>query len=115
MTTRRDPVTTRVEGASRNGTDYNSNVSTTTASTDSSDTESTTSADTDRLHSPTSSTADTDVDLINPLLANCAHYVCMMAAGAGLHLPQPRLPPTVFDGTTPLFHEWIEDSPLPQH
>ena len=34
-----------------------------------------------------------------------------MAAGAGLNLPQARLPqPTVFDGTTPPFHEWIQET-----
>ena len=35
----------------------------------------------------------------------------MMAAGAGLNLPQARLPqPTVFDGTTPPFQEWIQET-----
>ena len=34
-----------------------------------------------------------------------------MAAGAGLNLPQARLPqPTVFDGTTPPFQEWIQET-----
>ena len=114
MTTRRDPMTTGVDKvpAARNGTDYNCDVSTTTAaSTDSSDTESTTSADTDRLHPSTSPMADNDVDLINPLLADCTHYICTMAAGAGLDLPQARLPqPTVSHGTTPPFHECIQET-----
>ena len=34
-----------------------------------------------------------------------------MAARAGLNLPQARLPqPTAFDGTTPPFHEWIQET-----
>ena len=34
-----------------------------------------------------------------------------MAAGVGLNLPQARLPqPTVFDGTTPPLHEWIQET-----
>ena len=114
MTTRGDSTTARVAVAvaSCNGTDYNNrDVSTTAASTDGSDTESITSADTDRLPSPTVPTVDNDVDLINPLPADCSHYIFMMAAGAGLNLPQARLPqPTVFDGTTPPFQEWIQES-----
>ena len=113
-TTRRDPTTTRVEevaAALCNGIDYSCDVSTTTAaSTDSSDTESTTSADTDRLHPSTFPIADNDVDLINPLLADYTHYICMITAGAGLNLPQARLlQPTVSDGTTPPFQECIQE------
>ena len=114
-----DPMTTRVEVAAAhppasNGSDYKCDVSTTAASTDTSDTESTTSADTDTLHPPTFPTVDNDVDLVNrlnPLFADCAHYICMMAAGVGLNLPQARLPqPTGFDGTTPPFQEWIQET-----
>ena len=101
----------REEEVAGNGADYNCDVSTTAASRDNSDTESTTSADSDRLNSHTSPTADNDVDLINPLPADRTHYICMMAAGAGLNLPQARLPqPTVFDGTTPPFQEWIQET-----
>ena len=68
-------MTTRVADVPCNGTDYNCDVSTTTASTDSSGTESTTSTDSDKLHSPTFTTTDNDVDLINPLPADCTHYI----------------------------------------
>ena len=45
------------------------------------------------------------VDLINPLPGACTHYLHM------LHLPQVRLPQhTVFDGTTPPFHEWMQET-----
>ena len=132
-TTRRDMTTTRVAAAACNGTDYNNcDVSTTATSTTGSDTESTTSADTDLQDTPTSPAVDNSVDLINPLLDNCTHYILMMgaagkaapqppppalggaaapAAGAAagplpVLLPQARLPqPTVFDGTTPPFQD----------
>ena len=101
-------------------------------STTGSDTESTTSADTDLQSTPTLTAVDNPVDLINPLLDDCAHYILMMgtgkapppqpppAAGAAagatagplpVMLPQARLPqPTVFDGTTPPFQEWIQET-----
>ena len=141
-TTRRDMTTTRVAAAACNGTDYNNcDVSTTATSTTGSDTESTTSADTDLQDTTTSPAVDNSVDLINPLLDNCTHYILMMgpdgkappqppppalggaaapaapaAAGAAagllpVLLPQARLPqPTVFDGTTPPFQEWIQET-----
>ena len=139
-TTRRDMTTTRVAAAACNGTDYNNcDVSTTATSTTGSDTESTTSADTDLQDTPTSFAVDNSVDLINPLLDNCTHYILMMGAagkavppvpppalGGGaaaaaaaapvaaplpVMLPQARLPqPTVFDGTTPPFQEWIQET-----
>ena len=145
-TTRRDMTTTRVAAAVCNGTDYNNcDVSTTATSTTGSDTESTTSADTDLQDTPTSLAVDNSVDLINPLLDNCTHYILMMGAagkavppvpppalGGGavaaaaaapaaaaaiaapplpIMLPQARLPqPTVFDGTTPPFQEWIQET-----
>ena len=137
--TRRDMTTTRVAAAACNGTDYNNcDVSTTATSTTGSDTESTTSTDTDLQDTPTSPAVDNSVDLINPLLDNCTHYILMMgaagkaappqpppalggaaapaagAAAAGplpVLLPQARLPqPTVFDGTTPPFQEWIQET-----
>ena len=132
-------TTTRVAAAACNGTDYNNcDVSTTATSTTCSDTESTTSADTDLQDTTTSPAVDNSVDLINPLLDNCTHYILMMgaagkaapqppppalggaaapaAAGAAagplpVLLPQARLPqPTVFDGTTPPFQEWIQET-----
>ena len=122
-TTRRDTTTTRVAAAACNGTDYNNcDVSTTATSTTGSDTESTTSADTDLQSTPTFTAVDNSVDLINPLLDNCTHYILMMGAGkapppqppaAGplpVMLPQARLQPTVFDGTTPPFQEWIQET-----
>ena len=135
-TTRRDTTTTRVAAAACNGTDYNNcDVSTMATSTTGSDTESTTSADTDLQSTPTFTAVDNSVDLINPLLDNCTHYILMMGAGkapppqpppaagaaaaagapaAGplpVMLPQARLPqPTVFDGTTPPFQEWIQET-----
>ena len=139
-TTRRDMTTTRVAAAACNGTDYNNcDVSTTATSTTGSDTESTTSADTDLQDTTTFPAVDNSVDLINPLLDNCTHYILMMgaagkaapqqpppalggaaapaaagAAAAGplpVLLPQARLPqPTVFDGTTPPFQEWIQET-----
>ena len=138
-TTRRDKTTTRVAAAAAcNGTDYNNCDVSTTATTTSSDTESTTSASTDHSTTPTSF-ADYDiVDLINPLSDDCTHYIMMLGpaakpkgpppppappvagAGAGaapaappplpVMLPQGRLPqPTVFDGTTPPFQEWVQE------
>ena len=56
------------------------------------------------LFTTDTTTSDT-VDLINLLSGVCAHYLCM------LHLLQARLPqPIVFDGTTPLFHEWMQET-----
>ena len=98
--------------------------------------ESTTSADTDLQHAPTFTAVDNTVDLINPLSDNCTHYIQMIAPGAKapppvppaagaaaagaaapaapplpVMLPQGRLPqPTVFDGTTPPFQEWIQET-----
>ena len=122
-TTRRDTTTTRVAAAACNGTDYNNcDVSTTATSTTGSDTESTTSPDTDLQSTPTLTAVDNPVDLINPLLDNCTHYILMMGAGKApppqppaaplpVLLPQARLPqPTVFDGTTPPFQEWIQET-----
>ena len=131
-------TTTRVAAAACNGTDYNNcDVSTTATSTTGSDTESTTSADTDLQSTSTFTAVDNPVDLINPLLDNCTHYILMMGAGkapppqpppaagaaaaaaagapaAGpqpVVLPQARLPqPTVFDGATPPFQEWIQET-----
>ena len=131
-------TTTRVAAAARNRTDYNNcDVSTTATSTTGSDTESTTSADVDLQPTPTFTAVDNTVDLINPLSDDCAHYILMMGAGeaakapppappaagaaaaaaaaaAGplpVMLPQARLPqPTVFDGTTPPFQEWIQET-----
>ena len=127
-------TTTRgVAAAACNGIDYNNcDVSTTATSTTGSDTESTTSADTDLQDITTSPAVENSVDLINPLLGNCTHYILRMgagkapppappappagagaAAGAPLPvlLPQARLPqPTVFDGTTPPFQEWIQET-----
>ena len=120
-TTRGDMTTTRVAAAACNGTDYNNcDVSTTATSTTGSDTESTTSTDTD-LQDPTTFTAvDNPVDLINPQLDNCTHYILMLGAAGKAPPPQPpgpvilsqaRLPqPTVFDGTTPPFQEWIQET-----
>ena len=121
-TTRRDTTMTRVAAAACNGTDYNNcDVSTTATSTTGSDTESTTSADTDLQSTPTFTAVDDSVDLINPLLDNCTHYILMMGAGKApppqppgpqpVVLPQARLPqPTVFDGATPPFQEWIQET-----
>ena len=133
-TTRGDMTTTRVAAtAACNGTDYNNcDVSTTATPTTGSDTESILSADTDLQDTTTLPAVDNSVDLINPLLDNCTHYVLMMGAGkaapplpppavgaaAGaapvalpVMLPQARLPqPTVFDGTTPPFQEWIQET-----
>ena len=126
-TTKRDMTTTRVAAAACNGTDYNNcDVSTTATSTTGSDTESTTSADTDLQDTSTSPAVDNFVDLINPPLDNCTHYILMMGAAgkaappqpagaaAGplpVLLPQARLPqPTVFDGTTPPFQEWMQET-----
>ena len=136
-TTRRDMTTTRVAAAACNGTDYNNcDVSTTATSTTGSDTESTTSTDTDLQPTPTFTAVDNLVDLINPLSDDCTHYILMMgeagkapppqpppaagaAAAAGapaagplpVMLPQARLPqPTVFNGTTPPFQEWIQET-----
>ena len=134
-TTKRDTTTTRVAEAACNGTDYNNcDVSTTATSTNGSDTESTTSADTDLQSTPTSTAVDNTVDLINPLSNDCTHYILMMGAGGAgkapplppappaagaaaaagalpVMLPQARLPqPTVFDGTTPPFQEWIQET-----
>ena len=115
-------TTTRVAAAAAcNGTDYNNcDVSTTATSTTGSDTESTTSTDTD-LQDPTTFIAvDNPVDLINPRLDDCTHYILMLGAGGKAPPPQPpgpvllpqaRLPqPTVFDGTTPPFQEWIQET-----
>ena len=136
-TTRGDKTTTRVVAAAAcNGTDYtNCDVSTTATSTTGSDTESTTSADTDLPPTPTPTAVDNTVDLINPLSDNCTHYIMMLGPGAKakapppappaapvagvaaaapplpIVLPQGRLPqPTVFDGTTPPFQEWIQET-----
>ena len=121
-TTRRDMTTTRVAAAACNGTDYNNcDVSTTATSTTGSDTESTTSTDTDLQDTTTFPAVDNPVDLINPLLDDCTHYILMMGAagkappsqppGPPVMLPQARLPqPTVFDGTTPPFQEWIQET-----
>ena len=80
-TTRRDMATTRVAAAACNGTDYNNcDVSTTATSTTGSDTEFITSADTDLQSTPTFTAVDNSVDLINPLLDNCTHYILMMGA-----------------------------------
>ena len=89
-TTGRDRTTTRVAAAACNGTDYNNcDVSTTATSTTGSDTESTTSADTDLQSTPTFTAVDNSVDLINPLLDNCTHYILMMGAGKA---PPPQPP-----------------------
>ena len=134
-TTRGDMTTTRVAAAAAcNGTDYNNcDVSTTATPTTGSDTESTISVDTDLQDTTTLPAVDNSVDLINPLFDNCTHYVLTMGAGkaappqpppavgaaAGatpvaplpVMLPQARLPqPTVFDGTTPPFQEWIQET-----
>ena len=135
-TTRGDMTTTRVAAAAAcNGTDYNNcDVSTTATPTTGSDTESTLSAITDLQDTTTLPAVDNSVDLINPLSDNCPHYILMMGAGkaapplpppaagaaaAGaapvaplpVMLPQARLPqPTVFDGTTPPFQEWIQET-----
>ena len=126
-------TTTTVAEAACNCTDYNNcDVSTTAASTNGSDTESTTSADTDLQSTPTFTAVDNTVDLINPLSNDCTHYILMMGAGGAakapppappaagaagaagalpVMLPQARLPqPTVFDGTTPPFQEWIQET-----
>ena len=127
-TTREDTTIADVDTAACNGNDYNNcDVSTTATSTTGSDTESTTSADTDLQSTPTFTAVD-NVDLINPLPDNCIHYISMIGAGKapppappaavagglpgpGLMLPQARLPqPTVFDGTTPPFQEWIQET-----
>ena len=123
-TTRGDTKTTRVVEAACNGTDYNNcDVSTTATSTNGSDTESTTSADTESRSTSTLTAVDDNVDLINPLLDNCTHYISIIGGGKappprppapaaaagrlpgpGLMLPQACLPqPTLFDGTTPPF------------
>ena len=128
-TTREDVTTVEVETAACNGNDYNNcDVSTTATSTNGSDTESTTSADTDLQPTPTFTAVDNNVDLINPLPDNCTHYISMIGCGKapppappaavagglpgpGLMLPQARLPqPTVFDGTTPPFQEWMQET-----
>ena len=126
-TTRRDKTTTRaVATAACNGTDYNNCDVSTTATSTGSDTESTTSASTDLTTTPTSIADYDTVDLINPLSDDCTHYILMMAPAAKgpppaappaapppplpVMLPQGRLPqPTVFDGTTPPFQEWIQE------
>ena len=80
---------------------------------------------------PTFTAVDNTVDLINPLSNDCTHYILMMGAGGAgkappplppapgaaaagalpVMLPQARLPqPTVFDGTTPPFQEWIQET-----
>ena len=139
-TTTRDTTTIRVAEAACSGTDYNNcDVSTTATSTASSDTESTTSEDADLQSTPTFTAVDKFVDLINPPFDNCTHYISMIGAGAGvkapppappppaaagaggppppaqqaqgLMLPQARLPqPTVFDGTSPPFQEWKQET-----
>ena len=135
-TTKRDKTTTRVAETACNGTDYNNcDVSATATSINGSDTEPTASADTDLQSIPTFTAVDNTVDLINPLSNDCTHYILMMGAGGAgkappplppappvagaaaaagalpLMLPQARLPqPTVFDGTTPPFQEWIQET-----
>ena len=127
-------TTTRVAAAAAcNGKDYNNcDVSTTATPTTGSDTESIIPADTDLQDTTTLPAVDNSVDLINPLFDNCTHYILMMGAGkapplqpppavgaaAGapvaplpVMLRQARLPqPTVFDGTTPPFQEWIQET-----
>ena len=139
-TTRRDKTTTRVAAAACNDPDYNNcDVSTMATSTTGSDTESTTSADIDLQPTPILTAVDNLVDLINPPLDDCTHYILMMGAGGAakapppapppappaagaaaaaaaagplpVMLPQARLPqPTVFDGATPPFQEWIQET-----